>query len=36
MGFSDAFAVVGVVLIMAAICVALTRRNEPSTTPHEA
>jgi MFS transporter, DHA2 family, multidrug resistance protein len=36
MGFSDAFAVVGVVLIMAAICVALTGKSEPSTTPHEA
>jgi MFS transporter, DHA2 family, multidrug resistance protein len=34
MGFSDAFAVVGVVLIMAAICVALTRKSEFAATAH--
>ena len=33
MGFSDAFAIVGVVLIMAAICVALTRKSEFAATP---
>ncbi len=36
MGFSDAFAIVGVVLIMAAICVALTRKSEFAAAAHEA